>query len=84
MTREDGYEQDQGDNETGCDSKVVSKLQSIGEKKKLIEEKGNHKDWQEKEIALKEMEMLFRDCSSKPEIAQVLDSEFLQCCLVIL
>lgn len=64
---EECYEQDQKENNIDSPSKIISKLQSIAEKKRLIEEKGNSKDWQEREIALKEMEMLFRDCKSKEE-----------------
>ena len=64
---EECYEQDQKENNIDSPSKIISKLQSIAEKKRLIEEKVNSKDWQEREIALKEMEMLFRDCKSKEE-----------------
>jgi hypothetical protein len=39
-------------------------LALIEGKKKIIKDKGISKDWQEKDIALREMEFLFKKCLS--------------------
>jgi len=48
-------------------SKIQTRIILIQDKKKIIEDKGAAKEWQEREVALKEMEFLFREGKSFDE-----------------
>lgn len=48
----------------------------IGDKMSIIQEKSQSKDWQEKEVALKEMELLFKDTSLADDKV-ILEEQFL-------
>ena len=56
------------------------------ELKAVIEEKGNSKDWQERELAVKAVEEVFRDKNGALTLHQkeVFDDKFLQTCLILL
>lgn len=60
---------------------MEQKVLTIEEKKKIIVEKGQSKDWQEKEIAMREMQFLFSESNSKLLLS---DSDFMQSSLMLL
>lgn len=70
--------------DSGSASKLETRLAQIREKQKIVEEKGASKDWQEKDIALKEMEYLFKKCHGVEEDKLLLSNHFLQTCLILL
>ena len=64
--------------------KSETRVALIQSKKKIIKEKGTSKDWQEKDIALREMELLFKACHSPEESGEILEDEFVSTCLILL
>lgn len=65
-------------------SALENKQQVIIDKISTVQEKGQSKDWQEKEVALREMEFLFRATHQASEEKIILESQFIQTCTDLL
>ena len=67
-------------------SKAEAMKKQLVMMKALIDEKGNSKEWQEREQALKALEQLFTDKNGilKHNQKEIYDSQFLQTCLILL
>lgn len=58
-------------------SKIESRLAQLKDVINIVSDKSDSKDWQEKEIALKEVEHLFKEVSTNEEIQLATDPELL-------
>lgn len=65
-------------------SKLEARVAQIQDKKKIVEDKGASKDWQEREIALREMEFLFKAGKTQQEDKEILEDLFVSTCLILL
>ena len=65
-------------------SKLEARLAQVDAKKQVVTAKGGAKEWQEREVALKEMEELFKPGRSAKEEAEILEDDFIQHCLILL
>lgn len=93
-------EQDEGDEDDGnktdraevpetissSPSKDETKTKELHDLKTIVEEKGQKKDWQEKELALKAISDIFQTKQGRYQFNQseMLESQFLQSCLILL